>query len=600
MNEVPKVIKDFSKSESPQGREEVGKQIWEKRSEHFAAKRELAERIEQVVADAQEKERQAAETVGEIQGIEAELVRKKSNIFTELFNFFVIKELEKSLSDKQSDHDQALQEHGDIQAILRDLELQKIDTSKLDEAKKTLADFYDEQEEAWEEYEKEKEIRDVPNIMRDNDVVFIHSIKPDFVPGDNSLLREGATWRSKLDITLSMDPVLSTSTIKEGDTRTNMWGTMGVLLKGGLVQRAFASDGATMAKGTKSRAFHDESTMPIDQEIDEALEGSEHYNEFVVDNGEVAGYYVCIDQETGVRHNDMVAVDDVVDEIKERNMPLYVIEAGIVYEAVYVPENFDRSEAPPKRIPAHLTKGKKVEIVELLDNDFNISEEEKLAKKEVLFKDSPFRIKTPEVDWIDSHSQGSRFYMASEIVDLASFPEAEEDFTAIAELVQKYREGANKEIKVINHIVDVTENIYTVLIDEKKYFVRQNKLTKALIFIPLEGDNFYRDTDRIWTGVANENLGRNLKTNEDYIEGASSLIDELQSRADKFSHNRLQKIAFHLFGFIDAAKLAGDHDMVAKATAIAEKIVPLEKYQETMSRRFDEKRNFVITEEDLN
>ena len=600
MNEVPKRIKNFSQEHSSEEREEIGKQIWEKRSEHFATQKELTERIKQSVADAQEKERQVEETVGEIQAIEAELVRKKSNIFTELFNFFAIKELERRLSDKRLDHDQTLQEHGDIQAILRDLELQKLDTSRLDEAKKTLANFYDRQEEAWEEYEAEKEIRDVANIMRDNDVVFIHSIKPDFVPGDNSLLQEGATWHSKLDITLSMDPVLSTSTIKEGNTRENMWGTMGILLKGGLVQRAFASDGATMAKGTKSRAFHDEPTMPINQEITEALDGSEHYNEFVVDNGEVAGYYVCIDQETGVRRNDMVAIDEVVTATEERQMPLYVIEAGIVYEAVYVPINFDRSEVPPRRIPAHLEKGKKVEVAELLDSDFNISEEEKLAKKEVLFKKSPFRIKSPEVSLIDSHSQGSRFYMASEILDLASLPKVEEDFIAVVELMKKYREGADKDIKIINHIIDVTEDIYTALIDDKKYFVCQNKLTQALIFIPLEGDNFYRDTDRIWVGVSNEALGRKLKTNKDYIQGVSSLIDELQSRADDFSRSRLQKIAFHLFGFIDASKKAGDHDMAAQATALAEKIVPLEEYQEIMSRRFDAQGNFVITEEDLN
>jgi len=300
----------------------------------------------------------------------------------------------------------------------------------------------------------------------------------------------------------------------------------------------------------------------------------------------------------------MVSIDSIRSATEEMNMPLYVIEKGVVYEAVCVPESEDRSQVPPRKIPPHLVKGQKVEITELIDNDFNLSEEEKTVKKEALFKNSPFKIKSPEIDMINSRSQGSCFYMANEIVDLANLPEAEEDFTELEKLIQKHREAgwslAGKESKVVGHIVGVTEDVYSVLIDDKKCLVRQNKLTKKLIFVPIKKDNFYRDTNIIWTGAMNENLGRELKTNEDYIEGTSNLIDELRSKSDNHSQNRLKKLAFHLFGFAEAANSVGDHDMAAQATALAEKIIPREEYQEIISRRFDKKGNFLITEEDLN
>ncbi|MDP2334917.1 MAG: hypothetical protein Q8N05_00405, partial [Bacteroidota bacterium] len=384
----------------------------------------------------------------------------------------------------------------------------------MDDAKKMLADFYGKQEEAWQEYEQEKEIRDVTNIMRDNDVVFIHSIKPDFVPGDNSLLREGATWRSKLDIVLSMNPVLSTSTIKEGDTREKMWGSMGVILKGGLVQRAFAHDAATIATGQKSRAVHDAPTKPIAEEIQQALQGSAHYNEFVVAGGKVAGYYVCIDEERTVNRKDSVSADSIISATEAVNLPLYVIENGFVYEAVYIPAREDRNEIPPIKYSARLAKGKKVEIAELIVNDFDISDEAKAAKKEALFRNSPFNIKSPEIILINSYSQGGNFYMANEKVDLATLPEAEEDFTEIEELIQKYREGGwpwtGKESRVVHRVVDVTEDTYSVLIDGKKCFVLQNKLTKELNFIPLHKVNYYWGRQTIRTGFNTEDLGREL------------------------------------------------------------------------------------------
>ncbi|MBT4447152.1 MAG: hypothetical protein HOD06_00215 [Candidatus Komeilibacteria bacterium] len=596
MKEVPKFIKDFSQEHSPEERKEVGGAIWEKRSEYFAEQKELAKKISQIVEDAKEKEKKAEEVVAEIKAIEEELILKKESTFKELFNFFAIKELEQNLSVKQLDHQQILQEHGDIQEILSELELQKSNASTLDDAKQMLADFYNKQEEAWQEYEKEKEIRDVSNIMRDNNVAFIHAIRPDFVPDDNSLLQEGATWRSKLDITLSLDPVLSTSTIKEGDTREKMWGGMGVLLKGGLVQRAYAHDGATVATGTKSRASHDAPIMPISQEINEALGGSHNYNEFVVDSGEVAGYYVCIDRNTGIMRYDLDSADNIIEVIEEMNMPLYVIEGGVIYEAVYVPAREDRSEAPPRKLSAYLTKGKKIEIAELLDNDFNLSEEEKLEKKEALFKNSPFKIKSTEVDLINSRSEGGNFYMTDEAIDWVNLPEAEEDFTELEERVQKHGYANGKEVKVVARVINATKDIYSVLIGKEKYFVYQNKLTKELRLNSIREYGMYRGSKFL----CREKFDRKLETNEDYMQGMSNLISELQKKPDDFNQYRLKKLAFNLFGFSEEAVRAGDQDVADQAIELANKIVPKKEYQEIVDRRFDKEGNFLITEEDLN
>lgn len=611
MSEVPKIIKEFSKTNAPEERANVGREIWEKRSEHFAAKNELTNRIEDLIKEAEAKLKRAEEVVLEIREIEAEVSEKQSNIFGRFVSFFRLKELEESLAIKKIDQQNILAEYAEIQEILSELELQKLDKSILNEAREQLASFYANQEEAWEKYEGEREIRDVANIMGNHNVVFLHSIKSDFIPGENSLLQKDTPWQKKLDIALAISPVLSTSTIREGDTRENMWGGMGVILKGGSVQRAFSGDAGTIAQGKNKRVILDQATMPIGGEIEQALnKSSDQYNEFVVEEPQIAGYYVCIDQRTGVRSHDTDSADNIRASVERLNMPLYLIEAGLVYEAVYVPASIDQSQTPPRQISSYFVKGKKVEIQDIIDNNFVFSDQDKTTLKDNLFKNSPFRIKTPEVDLVDTRFCAMQFYHESKVIDSSSEQGLEGEFTELKRLI--HQQGSyfypaiksNVEIKVLRQAFGVAWDAYYVLIDGTKYRVMKNKLTAELNIVSEEV--YILQHSRSLSGGymtmhgGTEKLEGETKDNNDYIHRITDLVKELQVGNTDRDKLRLQKIAFYLFGFAEAARASDDQIIADQAAELAKSILSEKDYQELVERRFDQEGNFLITEDDLN
>lgn len=611
MPEVPKTIKEFSKQNSPEERAEVGSEIWAKRSEYFAAKNEIASKIEELTEEAKKRLKRAEDIVLEIQKIEAEVSEKKSNTFGKFVSFFRLKELEESLAIKKIDQQNILAEYAEIQEILSELELQKLDKSVLNEARERLSNFYAQQEEAWEKYEGEREIRDVSNIMSNHNVVFLHSIKSDFIPGENSLLQKDTPWQKKLDIALAMSPVLSTSTIREGDGRAKMWGAMGVILKGGSVQRAFSGDAGTIAKGTKERTILQQQTMPIGDEIEQVLNtSSEGYNEFVVEDPQVAGYYVCTDKEAGASSYDTDSADNIRASVERLNMPLYLIEAGLVYEAVYVPASIDQEQTPPRQKSSYFIKGKKIEIQDIIDNNFVFSDQDKTDLKDSLFKNAPFRIKTPEVALADTRLYAMKFYHESKVIDGSSEQELEGEFTELKSLI--HQQGSyfypaiksDSEIKVLRQAFGAVWDVYYVVINGTIYRAEKNKLTAKLSIVSEEV--YIREHSKsLSSGYmsipgGSEMLEGGIKDNEVYIDRIKNLITKLQVGNTISKKSQLQKIAFYLFGFAEAARTNNDLDVASQATELAETILSEKDYQELVERRFDQNGNFLITEDDLN
>jgi hypothetical protein len=186
--------------------------------------------------------------------------------------------------------------------------------------------------------------------------------------------------------------------------------------------------------------------------------------------------------------------------------------------------------------------------------------------------------------------------MTDEAIDWVNLPEAEEDFTELEERVQKHGYANGKEVKVVARVINATQDIYSVLIGKEKYFVYQNKLTKELRLNSIREYGMYRGSKFL----CREKFDRKLETNEDYMQGMSNLISELQKKPDDFNQYRLKNLAFNLFGFSEEAVRAGDQDVADQAIELANKIVPKKEYQEIVDRRFDKEGNFLITEEDLN
>src|SRR3989338_1043894 len=145
----------------------------------------------------------------------------------------------------------------------------------------------------------------VDKIIRLYDTFFVHSIAPFFVPAENSLLYDTVTWEEKLDIVLALQPTLSGSTICANETKRHLWAQMGVILNGGNVTNAWFQDHGTKARNLQERDAEGVIYMEdLEQRIARAIrrENNPHwYNEFVIENPEICGFYVCQEKES-VKH----------------------------------------------------------------------------------------------------------------------------------------------------------------------------------------------------------------------------------------------------------------------------------------------------------
>jgi len=243
---------------------------------------------------------------------------------------------------------------------------------------------------------------DLSKTSREHDALFIHSIQPNYVPGINSILQAKATWKTKLDILLSLRPNLSVSSIREGDSYQKMYGRMGVILRNGNIHFASPTDTGSKAKTLDRREVIGMPTGDLKylkENVSKAiLSNNERYNEFGVIEPEVAGYYVNIEQTDYSSDWDLVSPREIVSKTKEWGLPLYVIQNGIPYESIY-DETSDKLKA-----------GRRITIPEILSNSYQTPADKVESTTQQIFKDSPFKINPPEVRYIDSYQSGQGLY----------------------------------------------------------------------------------------------------------------------------------------------------------------------------------------------
>ncbi len=181
----------------------------------------------------------------EMTDLESELAGWKNTIIQKLLHHFQIPKHEKEIRAKSEMRDAFESEYEVMRNRSEELHEAMRDASALDEAKNILKNFYQGQRTA---YEKDRKIRDVGDISKEYEAVFVHGIHPNYIPQANSLLQEWVDWKTKLKILLALAPAISSSTIRKGESGEEHWARMGVVVSGGSVKTADARDAATRAR----------------------------------------------------------------------------------------------------------------------------------------------------------------------------------------------------------------------------------------------------------------------------------------------------------------------------------------------------------------
>ncbi len=595
-------LRNFSKEFSQAERDKTAEEIWAKRKEHFGKKTEASKEIENLTKEGCEKKKSAEEVAKEIEELENSIISKKQNKILEFFGYFKIRNMEENLGIKKLARDKIETDYATLEITLQDLNQNMQDKTKLLEAKNTLNKFYAGQEIRWNEYQEDQKERDVKNISKKYNATFIHGIHPNFLPSDNSMLENWVDWKTKLKILTTFEPTISTSTIKEGDDWKRMWSRMGVILSGGSIESASFADQGSRARGIKER--ENQQSGPIHEQIEKAIMTEKDpnqlgYNELVVKNPEISGFYVCLDETNDIIKRDMVFHSEIAETAAEMRLKLYAIQGGVVYEAEY-------DKVSKKIIPK-----KKDNQDQILSEKYGMSEERKNVALHEIFEDSPFKIKSPELSFVNSSGYGKQYFI-SLLFESGELQGKKMEYNGDA-----YTMKTGDKINVIDEIPIIGQKLRIFEIGGKIYQERKETHTGKIHTMSIGRDEIGYSKRHINIGWMTHDLKRDIKSNQDYLSAMEDSIMDVSQQMEDFEKkkqnwddfnrdqmerildNWLRDLAFHAYGFAEEAGKFGDNETRERAEKIASRVLSKEYYYDVIKRRIDSEGRLKITERDL-
>lgn len=133
--------------------------------------------------------------------------------------------------------------------------------------------------------------KSVGQTMIRNNAFIVHTFLLDerLRHNNNSNIAQRATLEDDIDILLSLEPSISTSSVVPGSKQGLWGGRIGVVLGGGDIRGIAESDNSTVTGGIKMRNGTISSSTEIDEKVSD--KGERGYNELVVNNPEVFGFF---------------------------------------------------------------------------------------------------------------------------------------------------------------------------------------------------------------------------------------------------------------------------------------------------------------------
>lgn len=506
----------------------------------------------------------------------------------------------------------------------------------------------------------ELEGKSVAEIARQYKVLIVHGIMPNLTPNPNSVVKEGTPWQRKLEIVLALQPTLSTSSIKPGDTDREMWSRMGVILNSGFVLSATPNDGESRVQTIRSRKYNPrDKAESIDRQIEVAItqrDQSERrrnrefydYNELVIANPGVAGFYVCLNRvpeaatDEWLTIKDVAPFDEIMPALSSLGLRLYLIQDGQIYHGVYDESQKAAVLQAPVTIEAllqqryTLPESRREEIIDgiLHDSPFKLPTSEKAEVLHALAMltgpggNPENRIGLPDLFNMESRFNGQRFYVELNTTN-GNFPRnlplLETNYTAKPNpddfLQFGYFPRREDEILMLTSICGPEKVEEYILVTKPEYprkkevHVRKRLYDQAL---PLDYDN-----PRFLSSYNGQNtlldicrhyrllLSSCVRDVKDYFKEMGRLVQMGTRVLDPiflsyFNPDQIEavmtkteRIAFHIYGFGEEAQKWGDLATKERAFQIASQIVPVEEYKRAVRERVGLDGRFQLTRDDL-
>jgi len=470
------------------------------------------------------------------------------------------------------------------------------------------------------ENSEELKMRDVSELIKKHECLFVHMFDAFGDTKSGTVFRDGDVDKeTQLKILLALQPTISTSTIRKGQSEYNTAGlsdtNVGVILTRGKVVSASPEDSRSKPTGLKTRSGEAISDNNIPLESAEAVDGAienagavnnlSKYNEVVVENPDVGGIILALKGKKLESFNP-VFFDKVTFSGK---LPLYVMDGGVLHKA-----NIDKTGEKPQII-----LGEEIKPEDTLGDAPEISPEDREALAVELFENSPFKTKSEDLPEVISHGMGQAAYLEERGVQL--FMEEIGD-----RKMEKYVRDPNEDpssllrdgddIYSIGSFKDVHGQIELLARRDKNGDIdifkkekplllgkSESEVTLVSLYKKIETPNPFDETPAIDRDNIMNLIGISLGQGvngfdvhadtyvEDYFEGVNKILDGLYNNETDKEEDRerkkikKQQIAMHVFGFGEQAGKAGENEVQERASALAKEIDPEGKFEETVAKR---------------
>lgn len=627
-------LDDFSKKVQLTERQQAAETIRQYRKEYFTKQEETRNKLEGIVAAAEAKKLTTEEVRKSIEDIEEAIEQSSKNFIRRLLDRKKLKRLETELGIAKTNEDTIAEELAELEAAKLEAENALQDRTALGKARNELDAFYQKTEQSWNEYEEDREVGNVKNIMRIRNAFLVHAfINPTLSPSDeNGLMRNDLSWRDKLDL-LVLEPTLSASAVNKDHKKT--FAPLGVLLADGQVERASIHDIGSRSLDLKNRDFR--KSYPhqrIGEQIDEALEPkTQHgWTEFVVSEPKVGGLFFGVESDgklSDITFGSDANMLDIVNFSKERGLPLFALRDGEFYcitaeEALVLAEptktettervglntytrtniEHQKLDLPQDRL---LTGEKGAELPEC------INEEQKEAILERFMTDSPFQLRrVPEALQIASRADGQSLY------HLYNRQKVFETSDKEKRIIPRNSTGNVEPIKVtiLDTILGPTHLQHSVLLEDGTnaiWYESRKPVSDESRFI---AGSTYRQ-DWLMTKQSSINVGQGYVRTEKAAESVADIINAVQSeikmlvewiqkwekdgmsRYVEQNRDRLKNITFSLYGMSEEAKKVGDEATVELVQNTVREFLSEEEYQAVIAKRVSEAGTIKLTREEL-
>ncbi|MEI7426106.1 MAG: hypothetical protein WCK16_04260 [Candidatus Moraniibacteriota bacterium] len=631
-NNLARELQDFSKRYSPLKRSKVASEIWRLRKEHQENKKQ----IEQQNIEIQEKRTKINKEIENtktrieriervISGLENDVREQKSKVWNKITSLFRKEKLadEEMLEIANDKWKKAKEEIQERFALLDETQNVVLASSGLEETREELKSFYSEQAEIKSQFEEEREQRDVKKISQDKGIIFLHGLPLEGLRAMNntSMNNPGVktteiSEEEKLKVLLGLEPTISSSAVRKDEAldRINTMYPFGVILKGGQILAAHNKDSSTLAQHIYNRKtkdvvvndkmFENSSIQSnISENIDVAMSERKHnynykeadkvdYNEIIVENPQVAGFYLNVDfTDESLLGQKMLenAKVKVQQFCRQFNLPAFGMHKGKMHEIV----NQDGEMTVDFSSLAELS------LEDVVNSGRAISVQEKIAYANSVIENSPFVIETKHKENFDGFGYGRIFYdyvkrlQGGEKVQIWNGDGVKNSVDGSPEVFL----SAGNNLRVTEFIDNGVSDIW----DEDGGIISAYGLIRNFGFRSLDGARA--------TGKKNQldNIGVLLGGVHELIIAKREILSRLN--ASKFDATKVGDISvwkkqissllFFVYGLAEEAKKDGNDEVYAQAMSIVKEFGSVSDCEIFVRERINQNGKFQILEKDI-